>query len=128
VGTVGEASSGPPRWAPLLLTGAAAGLFAALFGVGGGIVVVPLLVALLGYGTRAATATSLAAIIFTALWAATVHGALGNIDVRAALLVGVPALLGVTAGVEVKRRISSAALTYAFAALMVAVAVVLVLE
>jgi uncharacterized membrane protein YfcA len=90
------------------------------------VVVVPLLVALLAYDTRVATATSLAAIIFTALWSAALHGALGNVDVRAALLVGVPALVGVTLGVELKRRISTDALTYAFAGLLVAVAGLLV--
>ena len=59
--------------------GLASGLLASLFGVGGGIVVVPLLIALLAYDARAATATSLAAIIFTAIAGAAAHGAPGNV-------------------------------------------------
>ena len=53
-------------WGRLVAIGLASGVFASLFGVGGGIVMVPLLIVLLAYDARAATATSLAAIIITA--------------------------------------------------------------
>lgn len=105
------------------MIGLAAGLFGSLFGVGGGIVMVPLLIALLHYDPRIATATSLAAIIFTATFGALAHGALGNVDWLTAVLVGLPAMAGVNLGLHVKGRISSQALTYAFAALLVAVAI-----
>jgi len=85
--------------------------------------VVPLLVVLLGYDSRAATATSLAAIIFTATAGAAAHGALGNVHWATALLVGLPAMAGVALGLAVKQRVSSSALTYGFAALLVAVAI-----
>jgi uncharacterized membrane protein YfcA len=104
-------------------TGLAAGLFASLFGVGGGVVMVPLLIGLLAYDARVATATSLAAIIVTASVGAATHGALGNVEWDTALLVGLPAMVGVTLGVAIKDRISSRALTYAFAGLLVVVAV-----
>ena len=103
--------------------GLASGLFASLFGVGGGLIMVPLLIGLLAYDARAATATSLAAIIYTATFGTLSHGALGNVDWVTALLVGLPALAGVAMGVAAKRRVSSRALTYAFAALLAAVAV-----
>jgi uncharacterized membrane protein YfcA len=45
--------------------GIASGFLSALFGVGGGIVVVPLLVLLAAFDSRVATATSLAAILLT---------------------------------------------------------------
>ena len=99
--------------------GLASGLMASLFGVGGGIVMVPLLIALLAYDARVATATSLAAIIFTAVAGAAAHGVLGNVHWGTAALVGLPAMVGVTLGVAVKERVSSAALTYGFASLMV---------
>lgn len=84
---------------------------------------VPLLIGLLAYDTRTATATSLAAIIFTAVAGALTQGVLGNVHWGTALLVGVPAMAGVALGVEAKERISTTVLTYGFAALLVAVAV-----
>lgn len=107
----------------LALVGLAAGLFSALFGVGGGIIMVPLLIALLSYDAKVATATSLAAVIFTAVWGGATHGLLGNVDWAKAALVGLPAMLGVTLGIALKARISSAVLTYAFAGVLVLVAV-----
>ena len=53
---------------------------------------------------------------------------LGNVHWTTALLVGLPAMAGVYAGVELKSRISSRSLSYAFAALLVAVAVRLVIS
>jgi len=88
---------------------------------------VPLLIGLLAYDARVATATSLAAIIFTATFGAATHGVLGNVDWVTAALVGVPAMAGVTLGLAIKERISSRTLTYAFAALLLVVAVRLVL-
>jgi uncharacterized membrane protein YfcA len=125
---VGEATSAAAPWKALIAAGAAAGLVSALFGVGGGIIVVPILVAFAGYDAKRATSTSLAAIILIALWGTIAQGVLGNVDWRAALLIGVPAMLGVTAGVAVKRRISTDQLELAFAALMVLVAVALVIR
>lgn len=115
-----EATNRSP-WA-LAAIGALAGGFSALFGVGGGVIMVPLLVLWCGYGTRAATATSLAAIVPIAAWGAATHAALGNVRPAEALLLGVPAVAGVTLGVRAKGRLSSAGLTYAFAAFLVVVA------
>lgn len=106
-----------------MVIGLAAGLFASVFGVGGGIVMVPLLIGLLAYDARVATATSLAAIIFTATVGAATHGVLGNVDWVTAVLVGVPAMAGLNVGLAIKDRISTRTLTYAFAALLLAVAV-----
>ena len=103
--------------------GLVAGLFSGLFGVGGGVIVVPLLIATLGYDARVATATSLAGIVITSLAGTASHAALGNVDVAKALAIGLPAVAGVLAGVALKRRISSAALTYAFAVLVALIAV-----
>jgi uncharacterized membrane protein YfcA len=107
----------------LAAIGLVAGLFSALFGVGGGVVMVPLLIMLLAYDAKIATATSLAAIVFTATVGTATHGALGNVDWATALLIGIPAMAGVTIGLAIKTRVSSRALTYAFAVLLVAVAV-----
>ena len=68
---------------PLKLVGIGlvAGLFSALFGVGGGIVIVPLLILLLGFDGRVATGTSLAAIGITALAGTVLYGFEGQVDV-----------------------------------------------
>lgn len=115
-------------WPRLVVVGLLAGLFATLFGVGGGIVMVPLLVLLLGYETKVATATSLAAIIATATVGVIAHGALGNVAWGYAVVIGVPAVFGLIGGLWVKDRISSRGLTLAFAGLLAAVAVWLVVE
>ncbi len=63
----------------LAAIGTLAGLFSGLFGVGGGVVIVPLLVLWLGFDERVATGTSLAAIVVIASVATAVHGAYGNV-------------------------------------------------
>src|SRR6266513_1286499 len=75
-----------------------AGAFSALFGVGGGTIIVPLLILWLGYEEREATGTSLAAIVLIAAMAAGAQGLYGNVDVAKAVLIGVPAIAGVVAG------------------------------
>jgi hypothetical protein len=107
--------------------GVAAGVFSALFGVGGGTVIVPLLVLWLAYGERQATATSLAAIVVIAAFAAGGHGLYGNVDIAQAALVAVPAIVGVTLGVGLQQRIPERAVSLLFAALLTAVAVGLII-
>ena len=117
----------PSLWA-LGGIGVVSGFLSALFGVGGGIVVVPLLVLLVGFDARVATATSLAAILLTALWGVTSFSLLEEVDWGAAALVGVPALAGSLAGVRLQHRLSSRRLTLFFSGFLVAVAVVLIVE
>jgi uncharacterized membrane protein YfcA len=109
----------------LVLIGLAAGFFSALFGVGGGIVVVPLLVLALGYAVRPATGTSLAAIAIIALVGTIAYGARGEVEPGYAALVGLPAAAGALAGASLQQRIASRTLVYAFAALLLIVAVAL---
>ena len=110
----------------LAAIGSAAGLYSGLFGVGGGSIVVPLLVLWLGYDERRATGTSLAAIVIIAAMAVAVHGAYGNVHVAEGVLVGVPAVGGVLAGTWLQQRISSRAISFIFAAILVGVAVDLI--
>jgi uncharacterized membrane protein YfcA len=112
----------------LMTIGTAAGVFSGLFGVGGGSVIVPLLVLWLGYDERSATATSLAAIVFIAAFAAATQGLYGNVHVLDALLVGVPAVAGVLFGTWLQQRIENRSLSLLFAAVLVASAVELVLR
>jgi uncharacterized membrane protein YfcA len=110
------------RTLTLAAIGTAAGLLSGLFGVGGGVLIVPLLVLWCGFGERRATGTSLAAIVVIAGVAAAVHGAYGNVHVQEGVLVGVPAVAGVLIGTELQQRVSTKAIALIFAALLVLVA------
>jgi uncharacterized protein len=104
----------------------AAGAFSALFGVGGGTIIVPLLVLWMGYGHREATGTSLAAIAVIGALAAAGHAVYGNVDLGKGLLIAVPAIGGVLAGTAIQQRISERAVAGAFIGLLVISAAVLV--
>ncbi|MGH3072276.1 MAG: TSUP family transporter [Gaiellaceae bacterium] len=106
----------------LAAIGLVAGFFSALFGVGGGIVIVPLLILALGFGGRVATGTSLAAIGITALAGTILYAFEGHVDVAHAALVGLPAAGGAVAGTFVQQRTSPRALALAFAGLLTAIA------
>ncbi len=110
----------------LVAIGAAAGLFSALFGVGGGIVIVPLLLLAAGYAERPATGTSLAAIGITALAGTTLYAFEGNVDVGYAALVGLPAAAGAIAGASLQQRVPVRALTFAFSSLLTGVGIWLI--
>jgi uncharacterized membrane protein YfcA len=98
-------------------------VFSALFGVGGGIVIVPLLIYAVGLAPRTATGTSLAALAFTAAAGTIAYAAHGDVKPGAAAIVGAPALVGVVAGVGLQQRLANRTLTLGFALLLVAVGV-----
>lgn len=127
-GAVATRAHAPRRTLKLVAIGSAAGLFSGLFGVGGGTVIVPLLVLWLGYGERAATGTSLAAIVFIAGFAAAVQSAYGNVQVGYAALVGVPAVAGVLLGAWLQQRMHVQLISLLFAAVLVASAIELILQ
>jgi uncharacterized membrane protein YfcA len=107
----------------LVAIGLVAGLFSTLFGVGGGIVIVPLLILVAGFGSRQATATSLAAIGITALAGTILYAVEGEVDVAHAALVGLPAAAGAIAGTSAQQRVSGRTLTLAFSVLLAGIAV-----
>jgi uncharacterized membrane protein YfcA len=107
----------------LVAIGLVAGVFSALFGVGGGIVVVPLLILLLGFDERVATATSLGAILVTALAGVIVYGVRGELHWGYAALVGLPAAVGALFGTSLQQRLRTTTITYGFALLLAAIAV-----
>jgi uncharacterized membrane protein YfcA len=111
----------------LLLIGLAAGFFSALFGVGGGVVIVPLLVLVAAYPPREATGTSLAAIGVIALVGAVAYGVRGEVDLAYAALIGLPAAAGAVAGAKLQQRLPVRTLAFAFAGLLVVVGVAMLL-
>lgn len=105
-----------------VLLGLAAGMLAGLFGVGGGILFVPTLVAL-GLGQVEAQATSLLAILPTVVAGAWNQRRYGNLRIRMAVAVGVASVVGVEAGARVATALPESTLRRLFAVLLLAVAV-----
>lgn len=107
------------RTLALVGIGLAAGFLSGVLGIGGGIVIVPLLVALVAYAPKRAMATSLAAILFTAVAAAASHAQAGNVDWSDAALIGLPATAGAVLGAWVHQRIAPRGAVLAFSVLLV---------
>jgi hypothetical protein len=106
--------------------GLVSGFFGALFGVGGGTVIVPLLTLFCRFDQRRASATSLAAILVSSVAGAVTYAFHGEVKPGAAMVVGLPAVLGVLAGTAVQQRVPLQKLSYGFAVLLAAVGVRLI--
>jgi uncharacterized membrane protein YfcA len=107
----------------LVLIGIAAGVFSSVFGVGGGIVIVPLLIMGAHFAAKEASAVSLGAIAITALAGVVLYSLHGKVDVAYAALVGVPAMAGALGGASLQRRLSGPGFMLAFACLLTAVGI-----
>ena len=107
----------------LVSIGLAAGFFGALFGVGGGVIMVPFLILALGFDERPAMATSLAAIGLIALEGIVFYGLHSQLKPCAAALVGLPGAVGALAGAALQQRLQNRTLSILFAALLAGVAV-----
>ena len=105
-----------------VLLGYAAGVLAGLFGVGGGILFVPTLLAL-GLTQLEAEATSLAAILPTVAAGTWRQRRYGNVDGRAALVLGLASVVGVGVGILAATTLGDDALRRLFGLLMLGVAV-----
>jgi hypothetical protein len=111
----------PSLWI-LVLLGAVTGVFAGIFGAGGGIILVPLLVTVLRFDQRRAAATSLLAILPASVAGAIIYLAHGEVDLLAAGVIAVGAVAGSLLGAALLKRLPLAALTWAFVVLLVVVA------
>jgi uncharacterized membrane protein YfcA len=108
-----------------LLLGVAAGVLSGLFGVGGGILFVPTLVAL-GLGQLEAQGTSLLAILPTVVVGTLSQRRYGNLRARSAVVVGLASVAGVEVGARLATEIPENTLRRLFALLLFGVAVQLV--
>lgn len=107
-----------------LAIGLGAGVLSGLFGIGGGIVIVPALVLLARMPALTATGTSLGALLLPvgALGAWTYYRA-GNLNVRASLWIALGIFVGAWAGAHIAQHLPAGVLRKLFAVLLVVVAV-----
>ncbi|NOT33697.1 MAG: sulfite exporter TauE/SafE family protein [Candidatus Eisenbacteria bacterium] len=108
--------------APELITGLIAGGAGGLFGVGGGIVLIPLLTGWSKLTQHRAHGTSLAAIGATAIGALATYAAFGNVRWDVALVVGLASTLTARFGARLANRVSGTGLKRAFAVFLLLVA------
>jgi len=103
--------------------GAAAGLVSGLLGIGGGLVIVPLLVGWLVFPLKLAVGTSLAAIIVMVVPGTIVHAALGNIDWTFAVALAAGAVPGARLGANIALTTADRTLRTIVGSFMVVIAI-----
>jgi uncharacterized membrane protein YfcA len=116
-----------PSWVTFLLIGALAGVAAGLFGVGGGIVLVPALIYWTGFSQHLATGTSLAVLLPPIGLAATLeYYRHGNVDLRAAALLALGLFAGAFVGAYFANQMKGPHLRLAFGVFVTALGLYLV--
>ncbi|HEY9831994.1 MAG TPA: sulfite exporter TauE/SafE family protein [Stenomitos sp.] len=101
-----------------IITGSTAGVLAGLFGVGGGVIMVPLQILLLGERIKTAIQTSLGVIIITAVSATLGHAFRGNVLWIEGLLLGTGGLLGAQISTRILPKLSDHIVSLAFRSLL----------
>jgi uncharacterized protein len=106
--------------------GVSGGFLSGLLGVGGGVVMVPLLVLWAGYGQRNAHAASLGAIIPISAAGVLTFGAAGEVEVGYAVALALGAIVGAQLGARALVRTPERTLKLAFGGFLLLVAVLMV--
>ncbi|CAN5307800.1 hypothetical protein BH24CHL10_BH24CHL10_11120 [soil metagenome] len=122
--------STPDRPNALILAaiGLAAGGLSGLFGVGGGIIMVPAMVLLAGMAQQRASATSLASIVPIAAVGAVIFGQADSVNLPAAGVLMVGSIIGVQVGARLMTRIGDDRLRIGFAIFMLAIALTMLVS
>ena len=130
---VKESSPPAPRpagtrfWIVLIGVGVVGGLLSGLFAIGGGIIMVPLLMALANFDQRRAAATSLAAIVPASVVGSTTYLLAGEIDLLAGFFIAVGGIVGVLLGSALLKRTPIVWLRWMFIVFILLVAARMVL-
>lgn len=111
-----------------LAIGLLAGAFGGLVGLGGGIVMIPLMLAFLPIRQHQAHATSLVAVVFTGLGGAISYGLEGSVDYKAAVFMALPAVFTAYLGVRIAHRLPEWKLKRAFGFFLLFASVLLVIK
>ena len=105
-----------------------AGALSGLFGVGGGVLLVPILILVVRLPVRLAIGTSMFLVALTSLSGVFQHSLLGNVDFTLGLLLSVGAFFGTLVGAWLSRRISTDKVELIFALALIAVAIQMILK
>jgi uncharacterized membrane protein YfcA len=116
----------PAEWIKVLITGLLVGVLTGFFGVGGGFVIVPALVIVLGMPMRLAVGTSLLIIAINSAAGLAAHLQYGGIDIATTALFVIGGLVGALLGARLAGKIREAQLRQIFAYGLVVVALYLV--
>lgn len=103
----------------LVPIGVLVGVFSAIFGVGGGVLMVPVLAMAFGFDQHLAQGTSLAVIVPTAVAGAVAHRKRGYVDLRLAALLGLGGVVGVVLGAAIALGASADVLRDVFGVFLV---------
>ena len=106
-----------------LITGGTGGLLAGLFGVGGGVIMVPLQILLLGEPIKVAIQTSLGVIVVTSISAAFGHYLNGNVLFVEGLFLGFGGLIGAQISTRFLPKLPNSVVSFAFRSLLVILAI-----
>lgn len=107
-----------------LLVGLAAGILSGLLGIGGGIIMIPALVFILGYSQHSAQGTTLAAMVLPiGFLAAYQYYKSGYVDIKVALAIAAAFFIGGFFGAKFAVNLNTAVLKKLFAVLMLFIAV-----
>ncbi|NJM98833.1 MAG: sulfite exporter TauE/SafE family protein [Phormidesmis sp. RL_2_1] len=106
-----------------LITGSTAGFMAGLFGVGGGVILVPLQILLLGESIKSAVRTSLGVIVITSVAACIGHALNQNINWSAGLILGLGGLMGVQVSTRFLPKLSDQTVTKLFRIMLMVLSV-----
>lgn len=112
----------------LVVVGAGVGVVSALFGIGGGLLMVPFMVLVLGFDQHLAQGTSLAVIIPTAIAGVIAHHKRGFVNFRLAALLAVGGIAGVYGGSQVALAIEGSTLRLIFGLVVIALGLRLVVQ
>ena len=118
-----------PVWIKVLFYFGAfvAGLVSSIFGIGGGIIFVPLLVIIIRMNMSSAVPTSQLALMSTALVGTITHIIIGNPEYIYALILSIGSFIGAQIGAKISARFNDSTLRYIFALLLMAVSIRFVL-
>lgn len=106
-----------------IITGGTGGLLAGLFGVGGGVIMVPLQMILLGEPIKAAIQTSLGVIVVTSISASLGHYLNGNVVFVEGLFLGFGGLIGAQISTRFLPKLPSSIVSFAFRSLLIILAI-----